>query len=144
MANTAAQLGNLLAVNADINFYTQMQLFWAHKCEANQEKLQKQIKYEEKWENAYDDGMDSEKKIDFKGFHKDKGVEWTEAQADAYAHAKVSQYDEELSMELFELDIEYDTMKTMYDTMLEELRAQKDADKQAVSTAAQDTGLLQS
>ena len=144
MANTAAQLGNLLAVNADINFYTQMQLFWTHKYEANQEKLQKQITYEEKWENAYDDGMDSEKKIDFKGFHKDKGVEWSEAQADAYAHAKVSQYDEELSMELFELDIEYDTMKKMYDTMLEELRAQKDADKQAVSTAAQDTGLLQS
>lgn len=144
MSNTAALLGNLLAVNADINFYTQMQLFWQHKYEANQEKLQKQIQYEEKWENAFDDGMDSEKKIDFKGFHKEKGEEWSEEWADKYAHAKVSQYDEALSMELFELDIEYDTMRTMYDTMLQELRAAKDADKQAVSTAAQDTGLLQS
>ena len=64
--------------------------------------------------------------------------------ADAYAHAKVKQYDEELSLELADLDIEYDTMKTMYDTMLEELRAQQESEKTATSTAAQDTGLLQS
>lgn len=145
MSNTAALLGNLLAVNADINFYTQMQLFWQHKYEANQEKLQKQIKYEEKWENAFADAQDADKtcKIGNKTW-KQKDEVLSDAQADAYAHAKVKDYDEELSMELFELDVEYDTMRTMYDALLEEFRAAKDADKQAVSTAAQDTGLLQS
>ena len=58
--------------------------------------------------------------------------------------AFVKQYDEELSLELAELDMEYDTMKTMYDTLLEEMRAQADSEKTATSTAAQDTGLLQS
>lgn len=142
MANVAAQLGNLLAINADINFYTQMQLYWSAMYEGNQEKLQKQIKYEEKWMNAFDDAQDVDKKIDFGSFKKDKGIAWDDTMADKYAHAKVTQFDEQLSMELAELDIEYDTMRTMYDTLLEELRAQKDGCKQAVSTAAQDTGLL--
>ena len=145
MANVAAQLGNLLAVNADINFYTQMQLYWSHMYEANQEKLQKQIKYEEKWESAFDNAKDGTRKSDLKmngNVFIAKETEATDLQADQWAHFKVSQYDEELSMELAELDIEYDTMRTMYDTLLEELRAQKDADKQSVSTAAQDTGLL--
>lgn len=35
MANTAALLGNLLNTNADINFYTQQQIFWSAKYEAN-------------------------------------------------------------------------------------------------------------
>ena len=64
--------------------------------------------------------------------------------ADAYAHAKVKQYNEELSLELAEMDIEYDTMQTMYEAMLEQLRAQKDSENTAVQNAAQDTGLLQS
>ena len=64
--------------------------------------------------------------------------------ADAYAHAKVKKYDEDLSLELADLDIEYDTMKSMYDTLLEEMRAQQESEKTATSTAAQDTGLLQS
>ena len=52
MANTAALLGNLLNTNADINYYTQQSIFWNAKYEANSEKLQKQVKYEEKWEAA--------------------------------------------------------------------------------------------
>ena len=51
-------------------------------------------------------------------------------------------YNEELSESLAELDIEYDTMKCMYDTLLEELRAQQESEKTATSTAAQDTGML--
>ena len=42
------------------------------------------------------------------------------------------------------MDIEYDTMQTMYEAMLEQLRAQKDSENTAVQNAAQDTGLLQS
>ena len=48
MANTAALLGTLLNTNADINYYTQQQIFWSGKYEANSAKLEKQVKYEEK------------------------------------------------------------------------------------------------
>ena len=146
MANTAALLGNLLATNADINYYTQQQIFWNAKYEANSEKLGKQVKYEEKWESAFDTAMEGSKECKVGGHvyvQKDQGVV-SEAAAEAYANAKVKQYDEELSLELADLDIEYDTMKSMYDTLLEEMRAQQESEKTATSTAAQDTGLLQS
>ena len=143
MSNTAAQLGNLLGVRADINFYTQQSIYWNGLYEANQEKLEKQIKYEENWEKAYDSAIDNTRELNCGGVRVCEGNQDQQV-ADAYAHAKVKHYDEALSEELAELDIEYDTMKTMYDTLLEELRAQESADKQAVSTAAQDTGLLQS
>ncbi len=143
MANVAAQLGNLLGVNADINYYTQQSIYWNAKYEANSEKLKQQVNYEQKWQSAFDDAQDTDKtcKIGNTTWKKKDEV-LSDAQADAYAHAKVKQYDEELSMELADLDIEYEAMKTTYEAMLEELRAQQEADKQATSTAAQDTGLL--
>ncbi len=143
MANTAALLGNLLNTNADINYYTQQSIFWNAKYEANSEKLQKQVKYEEKWQSAFDSAIDNTKELNVGGIRVSENNQ-NEMIADAYAHAKVKQYSEELSLELADLDIEYDTMKTMYDTMLEELRAQQESEKTATSTAAQDTGLLQS
>lgn len=142
MANTAALLGNLLCTNADINFYTQQQIYWANKYEANAAKLAKQVKYEEKWQDAFDDALDPEKSISFRGFEKKEGQTKGEAWADDYAHAKVKEYDEAYSLELADLDIEYDTMKCMYDTLLEEMRAQQESEKSATSSAAQDTGLL--
>ncbi len=143
MANTAALLGNLLNTNADINYYTQQSIFWNAKYEANQAKLEKQVKYEEKWESAFDSAIDYTRDLKA-GKITVKAGNTNEIIAGQYADAKVSQYNEELSEELADLDIEYDTMKTMYDTMLESLRAQKDSEKQATSTSAQDTGLLQS
>ena len=143
MANTAALLGNLLNTNADINYYTQQSIFWNAKYEANSAKLSKQVKYEEKWQNAFDSAMNNDKDISAGGFTVHAG-NTVEMNADKYAHAKVKQYDEELSLELADLDIEYDTMVSMYDTMLEQLRAQQESEKTATSTAAQDTGLLQS
>ena len=143
MANTAALLGNLLNTNADINYYTQQSIFWNAKYEANSEKLQKQVKYEEKWESAFDAAIDNTSAVKAAGITVAANNR-NEVLADKYAHAKVKQYNEELSQELADLDIEYDTMKTMYDTMLEELRAQKETEKTATSNAAQDTGLLQS
>ena len=142
MASTASSLGHLLSINADINYYTQQSIFWNAKYEANQEKLQKQVKYEEKWENAFDSAIDNTRELKAGSVVVCEGNQ-NEQIADAYAHAKVKDYDEELSLELAELDVEYDTMKTMYDTLLEELRAQKDSAKTATQTAAQDTGLLQ-
>lgn len=143
MAITAALLGNLLNTNADINYYTQQQIFWSNKYEANSAKLEEQVKYESKWESAFDSAMDADKDLKIGGkvfIHKGQNV--TESLADAYAHQKVEEYNEELSLELADLDIEYDTMKCMYETLLEEMRAQQEADKTATSTAAQDTGLL--
>ena len=146
MSNTAALLGNLLTVNADINYYTQQQIYWANKYQANSAKLAKQVKFEEKWEAQYDSAMDggrsSALKMNGYVFLDKEVAASTDTQARQWADYKVSEYDEELSLELADLDIEYDTMKCMYETLLEELRAEKDADKQATSTAATDTGLL--
>ena len=146
MSNTAALLGTLLNTNADINYYVQQQIYWSNKYEANAAKLAEQVKFENQWEKAYDDAQDVDKacKVGNKVW-KEKGADpLSDAMADAYAHAKVTQYDEELKLELSDLDIEYDTMKTMYETLLEKLRADQEGEQQATSNAAQDTGLLQS
>ena len=142
MSNTTAQLGNLLTTNADINYYTQQQIFWANKYEANTAKLQQQTKYYTKWESKFDSFMDTEKEIKWDGKTYAKGTSRCEEDADAYAHDQVEQYNEELSLELAELDVEYDTMKCMYETLIENLRAQQEKEKQSTSTAAQDTGII--
>lgn len=144
MSNTAALLGNLLCTNADINYYTQQSIFWNAKYEANMAKLEEQVKYEEQWEKAFDSACPADKDLKIGGKVWVKEGNTCEDIADAYAHAKVKQYNEERSLELADLDIEYDSMKTMYDTLLEEMRAKQESEKTATSTAAQDTGLLQS
>jgi hypothetical protein len=141
MANTAALLGTLLCTNADINYYTQQSIYWNAKYEANLAKLNEQVKYHEKWEMAFDSAIDNTKELTA-GSVRVAANNKNEMLADAYADAKVKHYDEELSLELADLDIEYDTMKTMYDTLLEELRAKEEAEKSATSDAASDTGLL--
>lgn len=144
MAITAAALGSLLTTQADYNYYIQQQMFWSAKYEANSAKLKEQVKYETKWESAFDSAMDESRTRELKaGGIVVAAGNTNEALADAYAHAKVKQYSEELSLELADLDIEYDTMKTMYDTLVQELQAQKDSEKQLVGTCATDTGLLQ-
>lgn len=147
MAITGTSLGHLLTTQADYNYYVQQQMYWQDKYEANSAKLSDQVKLETKWEKAYDDAYDNEKdddKVMKAGkFSCTAGrLRGNEALSDAYAHAKVEAYDEEKSLELADLDIEYDTMKTMYDTLLQELQAEKESEKQLVSTCAQDTGLL--
>lgn len=142
MANTAALLGNLLCTNADINYYTQQSIYWNAKYEGNCAKLEEQVKYEEKWESAYDSAMDNTKDLKAGKVCVKEGNK-CEALAEQYAQAKVQKYNEELSLELADLDIEYDTMKCMYDTLLKQMRAQQESETTATSTAAQDTGLLQ-
>ena len=141
MAATAALLGTLLCTNADITFYTQQQIFWANKYEANAAKLGEQQTLEEKYWDAYDKCYyaDAEHQV------KIGSQEFTcncECSAIEYANLKVKNFDEELLDELMELDIQYETMKLMYETQLEALRAQQESEKTATSTAAQDTGLL--
>ena len=142
MATVATNLSNLLTTNADIAYYTQQSIFWNAKYEANSAKLEKQVKYETKWESAYDSAIDNTKDLKCGNITVEEG-NTCEQIAEDYANAKVKEYNEELSLELADLDIEYDTMKCMYDTLLEQLRAQQESEKTATSTAAQDTGLLQ-
>ena len=145
MANTAALLGNLLNKNADYNYYAMQQIYWNNMYEANSAKLSKQTKYEEKWESAFDDAQNVDKQCKIGNTTgKEKDQVLSDAQADAYAHAKVKEYNESLSLELADLDLEYDTMRNMYDTLMQELQSQKESAKSVTSTAAQDTGLLQS
>lgn len=141
MANTAALLGTLLTKNADVNYYTQQQIYWSNKQEANQAKLAKQTQYEQNWQKAFDSAMDPDKDLECRGVKVSKG-NTSEAQAEAYAKAKVKEYNEELSLELAALDVEYDSMKNMYDTLLEKMRADQASLKSATSNAAKDTGLL--
>lgn len=144
MSTVAANLAGLLTTNADINYYTQQSIFWNAKYEKNLALLQEQQGYETKWEDAYDDVLNSGKEIKYKGkVYNNKDEYNDEADALKYAKAKVSQYKEEVLMELADNDIEYETMKCMYDTMLETLRAKQEAQKTLTSEAAQDTGLLQ-
>lgn len=145
--STAAQLGTLLNTQADLNYYTMQLNFWSAKYESNSEKLQKQVKYEDKWQNAFDSAIDNTRELKASNGGKNVVVHENntdEQLADRYAHAKVQQYDEELSLELAELDIEYDTMKTMYEALVTEMQAQKESEKQSTATSAQDTHLLQS
>ena len=141
MAATAALLGTLLCTNADITFYTQQQIFWANKYEANAAKLGEQQSLEEKYWEAYDKCYyaeeDKEVKIGSQVFTSN-----CESSAIEYANLKVKDFDEELRKELERLDVEYETMKLMYETQLEALRAQQEGEKTATSTAAQDTGLI--
>ena len=142
MAATAALLGTLLCTNADITFYTQQQIFWANKYEANAAKLGEQQTLEEKYWDAYDDCYyaEEDKKVKINGTPQENN---NEAAAIAYADYKVKNFDEELLNELMELDIQYGIMKDMYETQLEALRAQQESEKTAVSNAAQDTCLIQ-
>lgn len=139
MANTSAQLLNYLGTKADIAYATQQSIYWADKYEKNQKLLNEQTKFEEKWNKHYDDAMDPNKAI--KGV-KEKDEVLCECDAVDYADSKVTEYDEALKEELAELDIEYDTMKTMWEAELEVLNNRAEAEKQNLATSAQDTGLL--
>ena len=142
MAATAALLGTLLCTNADITYYTQQQIFWANKYEANAAKLQDWTKKQEDWHEKHDDLLygDKDKTIGSVTYYCGN-----ENDAIEYANDKIGKdiytinsIEEELSF----LDMEYETMKLMYETQLEALRAQQESEKTATSTAAQDTGLL--
>ena len=142
--STSAQLGNLLNVTADLNYYTMMLNQWSAKYEANSEKLQAQTKYEEKFIGKVEDAQDPDKQIKCAFGTKEKGEVWSEAKAEQYGHYVVKQYDESLSLELAELDIEYDTMKTMYETLVTQMKAWKESATQSTAAAAGQTNLLQS
>ena len=140
--NVAALLANHLSTGADINFFTQQSVYWSNKQEANARKLERHVKYEERWNQAYDQAIDEPKKaLEWKGVvvpsgNTDEGI------AHDYAEAKVEEYDYETLLECQELDVEYTTMVEMYNSMLELLKAQQETEKAALSEAAQNTGII--
>ena len=141
MSATSANLASLLQTKADITYYTQQMMFWTNKYDANAAKLQQQVKYETKWESAFDKAIDNKSVLEKGGVRVEKDNQCEDI-ADAYAHACVEEYDEEMSLELADKDFEYESMKTMYETLLEEMRAREESEKQLVSDSASDTGLL--
>lgn len=143
--SSVSQLATLLEKQASLNYNTMQLNHWSAKYDANATKLQKQVKYEEDWEKAFDSAQDTDKecKIGNETWKK-KGEALSDADADKYAHAKVKKYDEELSLELAELDVRYDTMKTMFEAQVTSDQAQVQSLKQSVATEMQDTKLLQS
>ena len=143
---TAAALANLLSIEADINYYTQQQMFWANKYEANAAKLTKQTNYETNWTKAFDNAMDESRSTDLKMgntvFIAKNTAAANEAIAEQWANYKEAHYDAQLKNELAELDVQYDSMKCMYETMLEQARSQKEAAQQLAQNNAQDNHTL--
>ena len=54
----------------------------------------------------------------------------------------VEHRDEEMLLELQDRDMEYDSIKTMYDTMITKLEADLEAYKEELATSAGETELL--
>ena len=143
--STSADLSTLLRIERDLSYNTMQLSSISQKYEATHKALEQMTKYEEKWENAYDDAQNEDKtcKVGDKTW-KEKGETLNDRMADAYAHAKVKQYDEEILQELTEKDMEYENLKTVLETSITELQAEKESWKQMTATDAQNTHLLQS
>lgn len=143
--SASMKLSHLLSVKADLNFYQGLEIFYSGKYENNAKKLQAQVKLEAKFEDAVDDAQDVDKECKIGGVTiKAKGEVLSDADAEAYAQRKISKYDEELSLQLAELDVDYDQLKTMYEALVTELTAEKDSLTQSTAQSCQDNHLLQS
>jgi hypothetical protein len=144
--STAALLATLQMKQGELTYYTQQQIFWARKYEDATAALQTQTNLESKWEEKYDKFMDLEddKKV------KIGGTEYTGAQlgtnreskAEQYANEQVKGYDEAKLEELTEEDIQYESMKTMYEALQKELQAEVDNLNEKVGNEAGKTYLI--
>ena len=138
-----ASLATLLRIQTDISYNTRQLDNLTLEMDANKAKLEEQEKWYNKWEKAFDDAQDEDKTCKIGNTTwKEKGVVLSDAKADAYAHAKVKKYDEDLLDELTELDMDYDSRKTILEATLTELNAEKDSWKQETSTELSDTHVL--
>lgn len=138
-----ASLATILRIQADLSFNTRALDNLTLEMDANTAKLEDQQKWEKKWETAFDNAQDEDKTCKIGNTTwKEKGEVLDDRRADAYAHAKVKKYNEELLDELTELDMDYDSRKTMLEASITELQAEKDSWKQQASTEFQDTHLL--
>ena len=145
MANTSAILAQLLAVKTQENIYTMDQVRWNAKYDSNAEKMSDQQGYQDKWESKYDSayGANADDKLKAGGkTFSGSSTSGNAARSRMYANACVPKYDSDACAHYEALDIQYDTIKTTYETMLEELKAEKESLKSKLSEAAKDTGIM--
>ena len=131
--------------------YCQLQLTRYNDLQtAMSKKLSNQENYQSKWDDSsaklYDGwGESTEFKADGTTFQYKSGDPGKYKQAQAaslYACAKVPKFDEDKLDEYTELDMDYSTMVSTYDTLCTQLETQAEALKEQVGTEAQDTHML--
>ena len=147
---TAGVLAQYMSIKSQISYYQLQDTRWNNLATAMSKKLSEQESAQDKWDDASDKCEDvygdESKSLIYKGetyWNKGQKVRYDKATAcTRYANAKVPKYDEDKLDEYSELDMEYSTMVTMYDTLLEELKAQEEGLKSTLSTEAQDTHIV--
>jgi len=145
MANTSAILAQLLAIKTQENIYTMDQVRWKAKYDSNAEKMSEQQGYQDKWESKYDSayGASDDDKLKAGGKTFSGGMtSGNAARSRMYANACVPKYDSDACAHYEALDIQYDTIQQTYETMLETLKADKEALQSKVADAAKDTGII--
>ncbi len=149
----AGLLAQYMAIKNQLSYYELQDTRWNDLAAAMTKKVSEQEtsqgKYDDHSGSLYDSwGQTKEFKAggvtfqDKNGNHPNHIGVNSIAVCESYAHAKVPKFDAEKLDEYTNLDIEYQTMVNMYDTLIEELTAQADSLKEQLSTEAQDTHML--
>lgn len=152
MADVSALLAQYLSVKAQVSYNQLQSTKWADLHSSMSAKLSRQTKAEEQWNDAYDTAEEKaqngeEVRRPGGGIllaKNERGANGNKAAQVAYEYAelKVPEYDPEKLDEYAELDMQYDTMQTTYDTLLEQLNAQAESLKTTLGNATKDTGML--
>ena len=155
----AGLLAQYMSINSQLSYVELQDTRWNNLATAMSKKLSEQQKLEEKWEGSSSSGSEAWeeegkslvlggetiKSSGAKGSRACRGT-WNGYNqgrfAQVFASKKVPKYDPDKLEEYADLDMEYSTMVAMYDTLKEELTAQRDGLKDTLSTEAQDTHLL--
>lgn len=137
---TSALLGSLLSEKANLAFYTVEQVKWSEKYAGIQKKVAAEEKKQAAYEKAYDAAMNNNKELKAGGITVSAN-NINERIAEQYALAK-SDFDEAAYKELVDLDTEYDTMNTLYATMIEQSKSKIKSLESATSQAAQSTEII--
>ena len=151
----AGLLAQYLAIKAQISEYEVQNTRWNDLATAMAKKLSGQENLQTKWDSAsgtIDEKWHAESGGDLSygedtfmiggsGYGKYSRCDKEEI-ARSYANRKVPNYDPDKLEEYTALDIEYSTMTSMYETLLDELNAEADGLKEKLGTEAQDTHQL--
>lgn len=137
---TSPLLGSLLSEKANLAFYTVEQVKWSEKYAGIQKKVAAEEKKQAAYEKAYDAAINNDKELKAGGITVSAN-NINERIAEQYALAK-SDFDESAYEELVELDTEYDTMNTLYATMIEQSKSKIKSLESATSQAAQSTEII--
>jgi len=150
----AGLLAQYLAIKNQISYYEVQNTRWNDLSTAMAKKVSGQENLQSKWDSASgtveDKWSDENGNVSYqgetfllKGSPTGKLLRATKEEvARSYADRKVPNYDPDLLEEYTALDMEYSTMTSMYETLLDELQAQADGLKEQLGTEAQDNHLL--